>query len=235
MDRLGLVIPLYDEVSCCEREIHRLVDRLQAAHVPFRLVLVDNGSRDGTGALIDRIAASTPSIRTVHIEHNAGYGGGILAGLAQTSCPIVGWHWGDGQIDPQVVVQTWRLLRAEHLDIAKATRIRREDGLDRAIISRVYRWVTRHRLGLPDTDINGCPKIMTRTTYERLTLQSTSWLLDLELMWKAHHQGLRVGTVSTTMHPRLEGHSKVHVETIMEFIRGVYSLRRGRLPWDRPL
>ncbi|MCK6525211.1 glycosyltransferase family 2 protein [Myxococcota bacterium] len=226
---LGLVLPLYDEATNVERTVRGLHAALGAVGAPFLLLMVDNGSTDDTPRLVDALAAELGH-EALHLSPNAGYGGGVLQGLRALRTPALGWSWGDGQIDPEVVAQVWSQLGRPGVQLAKARRVRREDGPTRAVVSGAYNLVTRRAFGLGTTDTNGCPKLMTRGLYERLELASTDWFLDPELMLKAQALGVQAAEVDAVMRPRVGGASKVRAQTLWEFTRHLWAWRRGWRP-----
>ena len=133
----------------------------------------------------------------------------------------------DGQIGPDAVVAAYRLLTDEGLDLAKARRVRRHDGLQRAAISRVYNTVMRFGFGLPTDDCNGCPKLLTRAALDRVAPRSRDWFLDPEVMLRAAELGLRWGEVDAVMQARAGGSSKVRWSTSVEFAQRLLAWRRG--------
>lgn len=233
MRGLGLAIPLYQEEETCRATLTALHGALEQVGAPFTLVAVDNGCTDGTGPLLDGLAGTLPHLQVLHLPRNQGYGGGIRAGLDRLDTPLVGWHWGDGQVEPGVVVAAWRTLEGGAWDGVVTRRTRREDGVGRWVQSRTYHLAARGLLGLGNPDLHGCPKIFTREALARLDLRSGDWLLDLEAHWKARNLGLALGQVSATMGPRVGGRSKVRWHTALLFSRALVDLRRGRLPWER--
>jgi glycosyltransferase involved in cell wall biosynthesis len=230
---LGLSIPLYDEEEGCEREVRALVEALEAAGIPHQLVLVDNGSRDATPSIVDRLAEELPSVSVVHLPNNAGYGGGILMGLAALDTDWQGWHWGDGQIRPAKVIEAYRRMARGDLDLVKIRRVRRDDGWQRRVISAAYNRVACPALGVRIPDVNGCPKIFTRQALEQLRPRSRDWLLDLEVVQNALDDGMRVDWIEATMHPRQGGASKVKLDTVLQFLSSMGRARLGRAPWRR--
>ncbi|MEY3210865.1 MAG: hypothetical protein RIT28_1346 [Pseudomonadota bacterium] len=227
--RLGLVLPLYDEEANAERTVRGLHAALSEVGAPFTLMMVNNGSTDDTPRIIDALAAELGH-DALHLRPNAGYGGGVLHGLRALTTPALGWSWGDGQIAPEVVAQVWSQLALPGVQLAKARRVRREDGPTRAGISGAYNLLTRHGFGLETTDANGCPKIMTRALFERLNLASTDWFLDPEVMLKAKALGADVAEVDAVMRPRVGGASKVRAATLWEFTRHLWAWRQGWRP-----
>jgi dolichol-phosphate mannosyltransferase len=190
---------------------------------------VNNGSTDGTGKLINQLAAKDESFLCLHMEENLGYGGGILAGMRQLQTPILGWAWGDGQVAADVVVAAYSKLVESGASLAKARRVERQDGLQRRIISRSYNLGLR-AMGVRITDANGCPKLFTREAWEALDPRSTDWFLDPEVVLRAKELGLEWAEVEAVMQARRGGVSKVHRETVVEFLRHLKDWRSGWRP-----
>lgn len=218
--KLGLAIPFYNEEECCERVVRDLVTELQREGVPFHLALVNNGSTDQTPALLNGLASELDNCAVVHLQENAGYGGGILSGMRSLKTPYLGWHWGDGQVDSSVVVATYRAALASERGLAKAKRTARHDGLQRVVISSVYNKVMG-LLGATSTDSNGCPKIFKKETWESIEANSTDWFLDAEVILKSRELGFEWVEVDATMEARRQGVSKVKMKTILEFVNNI--------------
>ncbi len=229
-ETLGLSIPLFNEEASCGRVISDLDDTLAAAGIEHVLLLVDNGSTDATPSIVDRLAEERPTCRPLHLPENAGYGGGILAGLRALDTPILGWHWGDGQVAPEVVAAAWRLLVEGGYDLVKTRRIERQDGLQRRIVSTIYNGVMTGLFASPVRDVNGCPKLMRREIYERLAPSSTDWFLDPEVVLSAAEAGLPWGELTCVMRPREGGASNVSGHTLAEFLRHLWQWKRGWRP-----
>ena len=214
---LTLTIPLYDEVGNVEREARGLLNSFRTAGVPLVLQLVDNGSSDGTRSVIERLERQEPEVRGIYLDENRGYGGGIQAGMAQASTPLLGYMWGDGQVEAADVIRIYRRLVGDQLDIAKARRVTRMDGWRRVIVTRVYNTTTLWMFHITSTDANGCPKLFTREAWDQLSPSSVDWFLDPEIMIGVARKGLKVGEVDVIARARDFGASKVGVATIVEF------------------
>ena len=227
---LGLSIPLYEEEADCERVVTALDDALTAAGIPHALHLVDNSSSDGTPRIVNRIAATRPTCKALHLTPNAGYGGGILAGLRGLRTDIVGWYWGDGQIGPEVVVACYRTMVDGDHALVKAHRTERRDGLQRLVVSRFYNGLMRAAFAAPVRDVNGCPKLLRREVYEQLAPRSTDWFLDPEVVLTAAERGLVWAEVTAVMAPRDGGASKVRGDTLQEFLANLWAWRGGWRP-----
>lgn len=226
--KLSLAIPLYNEEANVEAVAEDLLRTLRAAGLDFELVLVDNGSRDRTGALLDALAAANPEVRKVTVAVNQGYGWGVLQGLAASSGEVVGFMGGDGQTDPGDVVRVYRKLVDEGLSFAKVRRVRRHDGPVRLLVTVLANLVFRLALGLRTSDVNGTPKLLRRELYESLDLRSKDWFVDAEVMVKCARRGVRFGEVPVTFGARARGSSHVRLATLLEFLRNILEIRTGR-------
>jgi len=214
---LGLVIPLLDEVELAAAVAEGIHQTLVHADIAHTLVLVDNGSTDGTGSVIDGLAERLP-VQAIHLEKNAGYGGGILAGLEalKPDLPeVLGWCWGDGQIRPDTLPPLYRAC-IKGAPLAKVVRTERLDGTTRRVISAGYARAIR-AIGADHPDVNGCPKLLRREALEALAPTSTDWFLDAEVVLGALSRGWDIATHPAAMAPRTAGRSKVGMGAVLEF------------------
>ncbi len=215
---LSLTIPLYDEEGNVARVVQALLDTFRKAEVPLTLILVDNGSRDGTRAIVQRLEREEPEVRGVYLDKNQGYGGGILAGMETAESPLLGYMWGDGQVGADDVIRVYRRLVSDDVDVAKARRVQRMDGWQRAIVTRVYNTSALWLFHVTSTDANGCPKIFTRDAWERLGPPiSSDWFLDPEIMIGVAEQVMKLAEVDVVARARDFGVSKVGMGTVLEF------------------
>lgn len=239
---LALVVPLLDEEALVEAVAADILAVFDAAGLPGRLVLVDNGSRDRTGPLVDQLAVADDRIVPVHLARNAGYGGGILAGLAAAwplvidgrPAQLLGWMWGDGQVDPAVLPGLVAAC-ADGAALARVRRVKRQDGLQRLVVTRCYAAVAA-ALGIGVQDINGCPKLFRRAALEGLDLRASDWFLDFEAVVGLLEADARIDSLPATMRPRAAGRSKVRPATLVQFLANLAHWKRtGQREGRHPL
>jgi glycosyltransferase involved in cell wall biosynthesis len=223
---LTLVVPLLDEEGNVDAVADDLVYAFFTADIPLTLLLVDNGSKDSTRAKIKALEERHEGVRGIYLDKNAGYGGGILAGMAEADTPLLGWMWGDAQIDSVDVVRVYRRLLTDKADLSKARRVQRVDGWQRSVISRIYNLATLWLFHVPSVDTNGCPKIFTRAAWEELAPKSTDWFLDPEVMIGYGRKGMKLAEVDVIAKPRTKGVSKVGASTVGEFVVNLIRARR---------
>lgn len=225
---VSFVVPAYNEEAILGATLRQLREAFEAAGVRLELVVVDNGSKDRTGAIIAELAAAAGgAVRPVRVEVNRGYGYGVLQGFPHCTAPWIGIIPADGQVDAADVVRLFQAVEgSDGRVIAKVRRRFRLDGLKRKLVSTAYNLLVLAlwpRLG--SLDVNGSPKILHRDVLAALDLASHGWLLDPELMVKSHYLGVRVLEFNVFSRMRGNGLSHVRASTCWDFLRGLAELR----------
>lgn len=233
---VSFVMPCYNEEEVIGYTIPRLFAAFEKAGYCLELIAVDNGSSDRTGEIIKHLAPQNNAIVYHRIEKNEGYGNGLLSGIPLGVAPWVGIIPADGQVDAEDVVRLYEaVIVTNGWVVGKVRRRFRMDGLRRKIVSIIYNLfmlMLWPRLG--SLDINGNPKLLPREVIVAMNLESKGWLLDPEIMIKAHYMGLRVLEFNVFARMRGSGVSHVHLETLAEFLLNLLAVRlSGR--WSRDI
>ena len=231
---LSLVMPCYNEEEVLGYTVPQLLSAFANAGVRLELIAVDNGSADHTGAIIRRLAADDPSVVHYRVEVNEGYGNGLLQGIPLCTAPWIGFIPADGQVDAEDVVRLYQAVSATgRLVLGKVRRRFRMDGLRRKVVSTAYNLFVRvlwpH---LQTLDVNGSPKLLPRSVVSSMELKSKNWLLDPEIMIKAHYLGVSVLELNVFARMRGGGISHVRAETCWQFLRYLLAFRFSR-EWER--
>lgn len=224
---LSLVVPAYNEEAIVASTLRNLLDAFGRAGVRLELVVVDNGSRDRTGAIVAELAAATSAVRPVRVEVNRGYGFGVLQGIPHCTAPWIGFIPADGQVDAADVVALFQAVEgSDGRVLAKVRRRFRLDGFKRKFVSVTYNLLVLALWpSLGSLDVNGTPKILHRDVLSVLDLSSHGWLLDPELMIKSHYLGVRVLEFNVFSRMRGNGLSHVRPSTCWDFLKGLAELR----------
>jgi glycosyltransferase involved in cell wall biosynthesis len=220
-------MPCYNEEESLPYSVPRLLRAFEQAGYRLQLVTVYNGSRDGTWARIQDYAAAHPEITPVMVETNVGFGNGILAGLEHAAAPWVGTVAADGQVDAEDLVRLYEAsLGTDGTMLVKVRRRFRMDGFLRKIVSISYNafvWVLWPGIGT--LDVNGQPRLMRRERWQEMRLESKNWLLDPEMVVKAHYMGMRILELNVFARMRSNGISHVRVSTCWEFFVHLLRMR----------
>jgi len=227
---ISFVMPCYNEEESLPYSIPQLLRAFERAGYRLQLVAVNNGSRDNTAAVIAQFARQHPAITPVTVETNIGFGQGILAGLPHATAPWVGTVAADGQVDAEDLVRLYEAaLGTDGQVLAKVRRRFRMDGFLRKIISICYNgfvWVLWPGIGT--LDVNGQPRLMRSEVWRAMDLQSTNWLLDPEMVIKAHYMGVRIMELNVFARMRGKGISHVRLSTCWQFFTHLLRMRFSR-------
>ena len=227
---LSLIMPCYNEEAVIGYTIPRLVQAFENSGFELQLVACNNGSSDRTGELIRGYIAEGYPIVLKHIEINRGYGNGILESAPLCTGEWIGIIPADGQVDAEDVVRVFESVsRSDGRVLGKVFRRFRLDGAWRVFVSRFYNlFMLALWPGIGSHDVNGSPKIMHRSVFEAMRLESRNWLLDPEIMIKAAYMGIKVIEMNAFSRMREQGQSHVEVMTIWSFIAVLLSFRFGK-------
>lgn len=234
------MIPCYNEAESLRNTATRIVDAFHIRDIPLELVLVDNGSTDKTGAIIDELVAGGFPVVKETVKVNRGYGHGILAGLKVCTGDYLGFLCADSQVDAHDVVRVAEIaITSKTPKLIKVRRRFRMDGLRRKTVSIIYNSLANLIFGgLQSIDINGNPKILPRDYLQRMDLRSEDWFLDPEIMIKAKRLGLPIFEFNVVGQMRVEGLSHVRGSTVWEFLvnllRYRFDPRLSRVAPDGP-
>ena len=173
----------------------------------YEVIVVEDGSPDHTGELLDEMARHFPWLRVVHHETNRGYGGALRTGFATASKELVFYTDGDAQYDPREMTRLYQALSPD-VDFVNGYKIGRSDPLHRIVIGRVYHWFVRTVFGLRLRDVDCDFRLMRRAVFEKVALTRNSGVICVELMKKVQDHGYRIAQVPVHHFHRTYGKSQ---------------------------
>ena len=173
----------------------------------YEVIVVDDGSPDHTGALLDEMAKHFPWMKVVHHETNRGYGGALRTGFLTASKDVVFYTDGDAQYDPREMVKLWEAL-SPAVDFVNGYKISRHDPLHRVVIGRAYHWFVKIAFSLRLRDVDCDFRLMRRRVFEKVRLTRSSGVICVELMKKVQDHGFRIAEVPVHHFHRSYGKSQ---------------------------
>jgi dolichol-phosphate mannosyltransferase len=201
---VSVLLPAYNERDNLVELIPETADVLRGAGVTFEVVVVDDGSTDGTVELMRELQG--PEVVSVRMRRNAGKSAALDAGLAQVRGEYVVLMDADGQDDPRHIPRLLAALDADDdLDLVTGRRAVRHDRLVKRTTSRLYNRVTALVTGVAGRDFNSGFKAMRRELATGLELYGE---LHRYIPVLAQWRGFRVGEVDVDHHERRHGASK---------------------------
>lgn len=222
--RVVVVIPTYNEAE----NLSLVLGRLRASVPEADVLVVDDGSPDGTGDLADRLAAADPRVSVLHRSQKAGLGAAYLHGFRvalERGYDVVGEMDADGSHQPE---QLPRMLEAlESADLVLGSRWVPGGSVvnwpwGRRALSRGGNLYTRLLLGIPVHDATGGFRLFRRATLEKIDLsavQSVGYCFQADLAWRTIKAGLTVREVPIEFVERVRGESKMTPDVAAESLR----------------
>ena len=173
----------------------------------YEVIVVDDGSPDHTGELLDEMARHFSWLKVVHHGQNRGYGGALRTGFETAAKDLVFYTDGDAQYDPRELVRLHEALTPE-VDFVNGYKIGRSDPLHRIVIGRVYHWFVRTMFGLHLRDVDCDFRLMRREVFGKVVLTRSSGVICVELMKKVQDHGFRIAEVPVHHFHRTYGKSQ---------------------------
>lgn len=228
---LSVVVPLKDEVESLATLVAQvraaLTDRVSGT---WELVLVDDGSTDGSWAEVCRLAREDPAVRGLRLRTNKGKSAALAAGIAATTGPVIVTLDADLQDDPEEIPALLAALDSG-ADLVSGYKVDRHDRLDKRLPSKLYNRVTSLVTGLQLNDHNCGLKAGRRDVFEGVPLHGE---LHRYITATAHAAGWRVVEQPVRHRPRLHGRSKFGLERYsrgaLDLLTVVTLTRFGRRP-----
>jgi glycosyltransferase involved in cell wall biosynthesis len=154
--QLSVVVPLHNEVENVTPLCRAIQAALDPLDRPYEVILVNDGSTDGTEARLDSVAAAAPQIRPLHLAANFGQAEALSAGFEAARAPIIMTLDGDLQNDPAELPRLLEALeRGGYRVVSGWRKARAERSATRVLPSRLANWLIARITGLPTRD-NGC-------------------------------------------------------------------------------
>jgi GT2 family glycosyltransferase len=171
------------------------------------VIVIDDGSPDHTGLLLDELARTYPWLSVIHHAQNRGYGGALRSGFAAASKELVFYTDGDAQYDPRELRQLYEAFTPQ-VDFVNGYKISRNDPLHRKLIGRLYHWFVKLVFGLHLRDVDCDFRLMRRSVFDKVTLTRSSGVICVELMKKVQDHGYRIAQVPVHHFHRSYGKSQ---------------------------
>jgi undecaprenyl-phosphate 4-deoxy-4-formamido-L-arabinose transferase len=229
----SLVVPLWNE----EKNIGKLIDAIHKSQLNEmgmnELILVNNGSSDNTGLIIEKYSKIYKWIVTLHLKENLNYGGGVYEGFKLASSEILCYIPGDLQVMPQDVVSVYKSYLAKIKDspklLVKGNRVIRYDPFQTRLVSKIYTWLANFILRVNVKDVNGLPKMFTSDLLSLLPEKKMkTFVFDSQLLFEARNNHWCIYEIPVTFHSRREGVSSWSKKRIATYCQIFFQLLQVR-------
>jgi len=204
---VSIFYPCYNDWGTMGSMVLLTIQTAERLNLDYDVTLVDDGSGDHTLDLLKEITARFDQVNVVYHERNQGYGGALRAGFQAATKEWVFYTDGDAQYD----VRELEALLAKagpDVDVVQGYKIQRHDPLHRIIVGRIYHWIIRVMFGLNLRDVDCDFRLLRRTVFDKIQLNSTSGVICAEMMTKIQRGGFRIVEVPVHHYQRAHGKSQ---------------------------
>jgi glycosyltransferase involved in cell wall biosynthesis len=199
----------------------------------YEVIIVDDGSSDASGAVIDSLAAAYPEVRVVRHDRNRGYGAALRSGIKTSGKQWVFYTDSDGQYD----VADLRRLHALSgtADVVNGYKESRSDPWYRVFLGKAYNFCVRRLFLVPIRDVDCDFRLMRGDLARSLDLRSEGGSICVELVKGLQARGARFAETPVRHLPRREGRSQFfRLKNLLAMVTGLASLwwklaRKGEL------
>ena len=203
---LSVVMPAYNEEVAIAGMVHDAVDVLSTWTTwikDFEVIVVDDGSRDRTGAIVDTITASQSRVRVVHHAVNQGYGAALVSGFDTATKDLVFFMDSDGQFDIRELEGFFPLLE-EH-DAVIGYRVQRQDTWVRKVNAWGWKILVGMVFGVYVRDVDCAFKLYPTAFFRAFPLETRGAMINTEILYKFGRAGYTFTQVGVRHLPRRGG------------------------------
>jgi glycosyltransferase involved in cell wall biosynthesis len=201
-----LICPAYYDEKNIGPLVRRSVEVLRSFCSQFEIIVVEDGSPDGTGRVAEDLSNEFPDIVVaVHHNRNRGHGAALKSGFKHARYSTIAFLDGDGQYDPNDLPAMIEMLNG--LDLVQGRRRKYPNGPARTILSKIYNAIVRGMFDVPYRDLGCAIKVMNRKVFERSSPNGNGIFAQGELVLRAHAADFRVGEALVECRPREYGRS----------------------------
>lgn len=200
---ISAFFPAYNEEANIEKLVLSLKNVLSEHCKAYEIIIVNDGSRDRTREIAERLAAEHEYVRVIHHRTNRGYGGAVISGLCAAKLEWVFFTDGDNQFDvsemPLLIAMTNRY------DFVAGHRLKRNDPPYRRVNAFFWNLLVQSLFRFSAKDVDCAFKLIRKEIIDQIRPETTGAMISTELFAKATKLGYRIGEVGVHHYPRKAG------------------------------
>ncbi len=222
---LSVVLPAYNEAKNIKKTVTEAVSYVESNFNDYEVIVVNDGSTDGTGEIVEELTLTNPRIILVNHEKNSGYGAALRSGFDRASLDYLFLMDSDGQFDISDIERFIPFINT--FDIIVGYREKRADPAIRSLNTWLYHLYVELLFGLRMKDMDCAFKMFPRRAYEAVRpIKSGGALFSAELIIKWKRKGFSIKEVPVRHFPRKFGRQTgANIRVILRMFRECWKLR----------
>lgn len=200
--------PVYNDWGTIGSMVALAISTLEEITDDYEIILVNDGSNEATLKVLNFIEKNfSDKARVVHHEKNRGYGGALKTGISECKKDFIFYTDSDAQYD---IRELKKLVPAmtDGIDIVNGYKVKRSDPFYRVIIGKMYHIITKMAFGFTIRDVDCDFRLMRRSIFDKIKLESNSGVICVEMIKKIHDAGFKFDEVPVSHYFRASGKSE---------------------------
>ncbi len=216
-----MVLPAHNEEEAIATTVHEVIETLSAWMLDFEIIVVDDGSQDDTGAILDAISTSHPYVKVIHHPVNQGYGAALVSGFEAASRDLTFFMDSDGQFDIHDLGRFLTLI--EEYDAVLGYRIDRQDTWMRKVNAWGWKKLVGLVVGVHVRDVDCAFKLYPSGFFRECKLETRGAMINTEILYKFIRAGNTYTQVGVRHLPRHGGRATgAKLSVIMRAFRELF-------------
>jgi glycosyltransferase involved in cell wall biosynthesis len=204
---ITVFFPCYNDAGTIASMVVMAFHVLRRLSDDYEVIVVNDGSSDHSQEILEELKTKYPQLKIIRHEDNKGYGGALKSGFAHASKDFVFYTDGDAQYSVKEMESLLSAMDGD-VDLVNGYKISRSDPLHRVIIGRMYHWVVKIAFGLKLKDVDCDFRLMRRSIFDKVKLESNTGVICVELVRKIQSAGFRIKQVPVHHYHRAYGKSQ---------------------------
>ncbi len=210
---LSIVVPLLNERESLPVLVQRLHQVIGEMGVSYEIILVDDGSRDGSWDKIKELASQSHRVKGIRFGRNYGKSPALNEGFRTAKGNVVITMDADLQDDPEEVPELYRMIAEDRFDLVSGWKKKRHDPISKTVPTKLYNWATRKLSGVKLHDFNCGLKAYKRDVVKSIEVYGE---MHRYIPFMAKKEGFhRIGEKVVKHHPRKYGKTKFGMDRFM--------------------
>jgi len=207
IEKLSVFLPAYNEEANIEKTVNNVVDNLKKNVSEWELIIVNDGSKDKTGEIADRLSNRNKNISVIHHHPNRGYGAALKSGLYACKYPWISFIDSDGQFDFSEINRFIDTQEKTGADMVIGYYLGRKVSFSRKVNTFVWQVIVRLLFGLSVRDIDCGFKLISKKVVDTIEpLQSERGaFISSEFLIKAKKAKFKIIEIGVNHYPRKQG------------------------------
>ena len=225
---ISIIFPAYNEEKNITNAVVQAVNYVDSLFQDWEIIIVNDGSQDRTGEIIDRLALENPRVIAVHHQVNHGYGTALRSGIQRARKELIFFSDSDLQfhLTELLLLVAW----IEQYDIVIGYRAKRRDPFYRKLNALGWNILVRLLLGLKVKDIDCAFKIFRSDLFKVIKIDAVGAMVNTDILVQATQMGFKIKEVPVTHFSRIHGKQtgadiRVILKAFKELFRLYFKLR----------